>query len=155
MRGCVPPDWNWKRPAIADNRVTGNLSFPIMWPAARLRSARIVSLGPEQTQLGTACSAECAVDSSGAPASIPDLRHASVNIELICSANTPSPLILEPKFGSLSLPPRISRMRFSTFFFRSGKCSSNQSLEQLSNSVRQAHHHISGMAGAGVWQQPE
>jgi hypothetical protein len=58
---------------------------------------------------------------SGALLPIPALRQLMEKSWPICSAKMPSPLMREPKRGSLSFPPRIERMRFSTFSLRSGK----------------------------------
>src|SRR5439155_25358500 len=51
----------------------------------------------------------------------PALRQAKENSDEICLASTPSPFIRETKRESYSLPPRVERIRWSTFSLRSGK----------------------------------
>jgi hypothetical protein len=68
-----------------------------------------------------------AVESRGPSSPMPALRRATWNICFTWSAKMPSPDIRDPKRGSFSSPPRISRMRFSTFSSRSGKWRASQS----------------------------
>jgi hypothetical protein len=63
---------------------------------------------------------KAAVDNSGPSSGIPTLRRATWNICEIWSAKIPSPRMRDPKRGSLSLPPRMARMRFNTFVLFSG-----------------------------------
>ena len=54
-------------------------------------------------------------------------RHATSNIDRICSAKIPSPLMRVPQRASFNFPPpRMWRMRSNPFSFFSGKCSSSQ-----------------------------
>ena len=53
---------------------------------------------------------------------MPALRQAAWKRAESCLAKIPFPRMREPKFESLSLPPRTARIAASTFSLRSGMC---------------------------------
>src|SRR5262249_14438804 len=63
-----------------------------------------------------------AVERRGRDVFNPAFRQQISNNSAICCAYAPLPCILEPKFGSLSLPPRIDRIRLNIFSFCNGRC---------------------------------
>ena len=72
------------------------------------------------------------------------------NSSEICSAYAPLPCIRVPKFGSFSLPPRISRIRFKNLLFLKRPVQRQPFFKKRRNPVRQPQRNISRSDCSGL-----